>query len=303
MIGARRWATLVGVDATSGTVLVTGTVSAVAAVVTVTLMGRSSFLPGWADPLNAGLTITVYIAPLAAGAAALQSREMVARGIIALASTPVRGWRAATALRWASVTACQLVAFYLGLSLLLVTSDLHGPLSAAMLLLPISGTLAIALATMLGTLAGRFWPNWFASPLLAIVIFLAMFVASLATGRASVASLVFPATFYQVYLEPNVELLSGQILGVFSILLLGMSLLSGRRTGVTIAAIGAGTLLGSAFILRGVAIDPVQFRAPPSRSVCQSEDSVTLTPRMPWSSSGMKPAGRKRVNSLLREMS
>jgi hypothetical protein len=277
MIAAvRRYVALVVADARAGTVLVTGAVSAMVSVATAVLISSSEFLPGWADPLNAGLTTTLYIAPIAAGAAALHSRDSVSRGIIELASTTPRGWRAATRLGWSSVTASQLAAFCLGVSFLLLLSDLDGPFSPAMILLPLSGMVVVALASMVGTLAGRFWPHWLAAPLLAMVVFATIFAASLAGGRASVVSVIFPGTFYQTYLEPNVGLVSGQLLGVSSIALLGMSLLSRARTALIVAACGTVALLGSVSTLRGIPLDPVQFRTAPARATCMSAGAVSL---------------------------
>ncbi|GAB3993406.1 hypothetical protein [Nocardioides marmoraquaticus] len=72
-----------------------GWVSCVSAFALATTPDTSSLLPGLADPLNLALTSVVYLAPLAAGGAALNAASLRNGGMTLVASSSQRGIGAA----------------------------------------------------------------------------------------------------------------------------------------------------------------------------------------------------------------
>lgn len=256
-----------GVPATAGAV-------SVAVCVAIALLAELRFLPGLADPLNFNLTTLAYLGPIACGAAALHARSLVNRGVCLIASSTPAGWQGAITLGWLAILCWQLAALLLGLALTLLQSDLSGPKTAPMLLLPMLASSALIPLTLLGTVVGRKFPFRGTAPILAVVVFVLIYALSFMTNRAAVLSVIYPAVYYQIFLEPNVALLIGQVVAIGGLSLLMMAQLSRHTFPIAVVAL-VGLALGG---VRLATVDPkpVQVRDPPKVVACANKHGIEL---------------------------
>lgn len=257
------WQLLV-VDATSGVPLVAGLINLAAASFAGVTLSSTPMLPGWGDPLNACLSACFFLCPISAGAAAVHAGWLERSGMAGLAATAPDGrWRpllltAAGSWLWA-------VAAYACLVLVvLLTSDLSGPWSPAMLLLPAQGVVLLAVGVLVGVLAGTVGRYVWVPPVVATVIFVALNYLDRTDGPLDGFSMTYSFVFYQVNLVPNVMLLAGAMLsalGVGVLMLAAIRMTVRRRlapvlTVVACAALGAGVV-----VVDRAGVSDVDFRA------------------------------------------
>lgn len=206
-------------------------------------------LPGWADPLNLCLYACLYLAPLSVASAALCSGWMVRNGTFALAESAPDGlWRVA---RLTAVTTWVWAISSYGafVGVVLLSSDLNGPKTSGMLLLPVQAVVLLTAANCVGAVLGAaVTANWF-PPIAAIVTFLALFLLDIDAGPLDRYSPTYSGVAYRVNTTPHAILLVGVTLvlvgvGLFAV---GANRVQGnRRTG---AAILAATFV---FVIAGV---------------------------------------------------
>lgn len=279
---------LVLTDATSGIPWLTGILTVVVAAGLGLAVDVSGFVPGWADPLNLGLTAVAFLCPLAAGGAAAQSSRLGRDGLTILAATAPRGPRAVFAVSFVSVLSWQVTAYWMMLGLMLVRSDLSGPFAWSMLLLPASAVAYIGLATALGTWVGSRFQGGLAAPVAALAVFLWIYVGSYASGGWERLSPIYPATFYQYYLQPNAALVATQALAAVAITCVAIaSCLSRSRAWLLASACAVAAAVGLGV---GTTSEPVEYRSPPEVAACESRSGTTVCV---W------PESREQLNDAL----
>lgn len=265
---------LVLTDTTSGIPWLTGVVTVLVAAVLGLAIDVSGFLRGWADPLNLTLTAVAFLCPLAAGAAAAQGSRVKRDGLTTLAATTPRGPHAVLAVSFVSVLAWQLTSYWVLLGLILVRSNLSGVFSWSMLLLPASAVAYLGLATSLGTWVGSRFQAGLAAPAVALVVFLWIYVGSYASGGWERLSPIYPATFYQYYLQPNASLVATQILvAVALICVVVVSCLSRSRTWLLASVLAGVAALGTG---ANATSQPVEYRSSPVTAACGSRSGTTV---------------------------
>lgn len=274
--GPQGWAAQLKVSAFTGVPLIAGGLSVTVALLTSLLLDMSSLKRGWADPLNVALVGLIYLAPVAAGAAAAQGHALARAGLLGAVVNSTAGRRRALLLAWVSVAFWQLTAFAALALIAAVRVGTQGFPSRAVLLLPLSATTILLSVTALGTLLGFSVPRRATAPTAALTVFALLFTLSFSSGRSAAFSVVYPSTFYQPWLEPHAALVAGQVILVATMLLGALAGLSGGRLARP-TALGAAVLA----LLATVALlhtdpDPVQVRTDPGTRACATQNDVTL---------------------------
>lgn len=272
----RAWISQIKVHAFTGVPLIAGGLSVAVALLSGLLLDMSSLKRGWADPFNVALVGLIYLAPVAAGAAAAEGRALAQSGLLGTAVNTTSGRRRALMLSWLSVALWQLTAFA-GLSLLAILRvGVRGLPSLAVLLLPVSAVTILLAVTTLGTLLGFVVPRRGTAPTMALSIFGLLFALSFATGDLAAFSVVYPSTFYQPWLEPHAALVAGQVALLGSVLLGALAgLLGGRVARPAGSGAAVLALLATVALLR-TDPDPVQIRADPGEQACAERNQVML---------------------------
>ncbi len=271
------WFRLGITDATSGTPLATGIVSFLAALTIGSLAGTNIMLPGWADPFNLGLTAVLFQAPLAIGSGATAAGWLLRHDVLTFADTTPRGRRAALTITTASVLLWQAAAVAGLLAVVLLRSDLAGPLTPAMLLLPALDVALVVAMVLVGSAVGSHVKTVFGAPVLAVGVFVWLYASAYAPGRWKLLSPTYSEIFYQNYFEPNHALVGGQALIATAVAISAAAVLF-RRTAYRWVAVGVafGLTVAGGASLSVASIDPVQYRSPPAQAACATRDRITL---------------------------
>ncbi|GAB3086320.1 hypothetical protein [Nocardioides zeae] len=205
------------VGATSGLPFAFGIAAVVYGLVLGSLVPTGSLGPGLADPVNLVLTAMLYVAPPAAGIAALHLRQLRQSGLFDLAAASTRGIRGPAMLAFAALAVWQ-VASVVALGVVLVArSDLSGAVTAPMLLAALQPPLLAVAATAVGVQVAARVRARLAPALTAIAVFVVLYVLALSGDPLHRFSPVLSEVSYPTFLEP-----SPMRVGVVLVLLAGV---------------------------------------------------------------------------------
>lgn len=236
----------------------------------------SASTPGWADPLNAGLVTTLFIAPVVTGSAAAQTGSLRRHGVTQVARTAPGGLARTRLLVLLAAAGWGVLALLVSTGVIVARADRSGSFTADMLLLPLSGLVYVVSASAVGAALGGLSDSRAVAPLLTLALFAGGYGISFAHGRWLLLSPTFPATFYTVATQPHAALLGAQMLLAAStgVLLLAVSG-AGRRRRVTVGTALAVTALAVGVLTR-VNPAPVEFRTAPNPASCASDARLSL---------------------------
>lgn len=255
---------LVVVDATSGVPLAAGVINVAAALLAGFALTSTSFLPGWGDPLNACLSASFYLSPIATGSAAVHVGWLCRSGMADLADTAPDGrWRSLLVAAFA--TWLWSVASYGCLvAVVLLSVDLSGPWSAGMLLLPLQGTILVSVGVAFGLVVGATLPFVWTPPVVSAVIFIILNFLDRTSGPLDRFSMTFAYVFYQVNLIPNTTLLFGVMLtaiGVGALALLALRVSMRGRVPLIASTVVIGIFAAGVTTTYSAQPSDVDFRA------------------------------------------
>lgn len=265
-------------EATAGTTLVFGLLFLVVAWFFALVADTGGFSAGLADPLNLALTACAFLGPVIAGAAAVRSATLVRQGVVALASTTVRGRFGVFLLSSGALAGWAALGYLSFVTVVLFASRLSGPAPASALLLVVQALAFLLLSTVIGAAAGAWVPYSITGPVVAIVFFATVNLLDLVSGPLGRLSPIYADIFYAYRLQPNAALLTGVSLTMVAIALVVVAV-SFRpdpvmRRGV-LTAIGATAAAAGLVMVSSAPEGDVMLRSGDVGD-CRSAEGVTL---------------------------
>ncbi len=275
----------------SGTTLIFGLLFVGVAWLLALLIDVRDFSAGLTDPLNLSLTSCVFLGPVIAGGAAVRSATLVRQGVLALASTTVRGRFGVLLLSTISLTVWAVLGHLSFVTVVLLAARLDGPAPTVAWLLVVQAWAFLLLFTVIGTAVGALAPYNITGPVLAVAMFVTVNLLDLAGGSLGRLSPVYADIYYAYRLQPNAQLLAGVTLTMAAVAIVVVAVVFRpvrviRRsllTVVGVTAAGAGL-----FVVYSAPEGDVMLRRG-SVGDCRSVDEVTLCawagPRVPFEES------------------
>lgn len=287
---------LLAVEVSQGVGLIGGLLTFTAALLVSSLAGVSELTTGWSDTFNLSLTGSVFLCPLAAGIAAINCQSMRRRGVLELAATTPAGESGSVLLAGAATLIWQIASFGTMVVILALRIGSRGPLSRADVSLVILAGLVLVACTLIGTAVGSELRSALAPPLFSVAVFAWMFVASYLNGWLSALSPIYPAVYYQPFLEPRLALVSAQVAVAVGVIILALGRVARRsRTLSMLSIVGAAISLSGVLAIYIVGPRPVQYRSPPDVAACVRQQGTRLC-AWPVNSEALVPA----VGALVR---
>ncbi|MDR6175497.1 hypothetical protein QE364_000116 [Nocardioides zeae] len=288
---------LAAIGATSGLPFAFGAASVIYGLVLGSLVPTELLNPGLADPVNLILTAMLYVAPPAAGIAALHVRQLRRSGLFDLAEASTRGVRGPAVLAFVSLAVWQVAAVLALGGVLLARSDLSGAVTAPMVLAAVQPPLVAVAATAVGVQVGARVRGRMAPALTAIGAFVLLYALALSGDPLHRLSPVLSEVYYPTYLEPSPRRVAAVIVLLVGVAGAALAFLPGRSATGTRAIVPALALATATAGLVGSALvgDETARVRVAGEVVCATEGSTELCV---WSESEelLRPNLRKLVD-------
>lgn len=229
-------ATILGLEATRGRMLPMGVGILIVAALLATTVDSGDFLPGFADPLNYGLSASMFICTIVAGVSAVVTREVSAGRPVPQLAMAASMWGHVRVLvaRIAAVAVWGLIGQIIITVTVLAVSNLAGARTVKMAALPLLSIGCIIGSAVIGACAALLWDSLLVAPIVMGTFF--SIAVTLPRSNWVRYSPFQPGLRYQVYLEPSLTwtvCILGEVAAVAAVLV-GVSM--GLRRIVLVAA-------------------------------------------------------------------